>query len=80
MRGAVSFACSRRHTHVEAAFCIRSFAIGQDLRLLLDLLLSLDDGKRVTEPFDLNHSGVRDTLLLAEDAEGKCGTFPAHLH
>ena len=46
-------------------------AVGQYLRLAFAILFSFDDRQRMAEPFVLDHCGVADTLVLAEDAIGK---------
>ena len=50
-------------------------AVGFDLRLVLQILLCLDDRERMTESLVLNDRSVADSLILAEHAVGKHATF-----
>lgn len=50
-------------------------AVGFDLRLVLQILLCLDDRERMTESLVLNDGSVADSLILAEHAVGKHATF-----
>ena len=54
-------------------------AVVHNLRDRLEILLRLDDRKRMAESLVLNDGGVADTLILAEDAVGKRLPLPSNL-
>ena len=55
-------------------------AVGQHLRFYFPLLLSLHDRQRMAQPFVLDHSCMRDTLVFVEGPVGKQVAVPPDLH
>ena len=52
-------------------------AVRQHLRLVLEVLLRLDECERVAQSFVLDECRVADALVVVEDATGKSDTFPS---
>src|SRR5450755_4251857 len=57
----------------------RLLAVRHDLRSLLEVLMRLDDRKRMAEALVLDNRGMADSLVLTKGAVGKNDIFPTHL-